>query len=158
MTVLRAHGIHADLPSGFEGRIYRNAESHGDTTHPVAHFATFSLPPGVADFGSGAVQLMGQRDVFAVLLEYGAESAPRRLFAGRAMPRRLAPDDFKSYRFRVGLAGQSGTQHFFVESGRPFTFYAVLGSHLGRRALIPAVNSLLAGIVIDPVAAIATRP
>ena len=158
MTVLRAHGIHADLPPGFEGRIYRHAESYGDTTHPVAQFATFSLPTGAADFGSGAVQLMGLRDVFAVLLEYGPESASRRLFAGKAMPRRVEPADFKSYRLRVGLAGQSGTQHFFVENGRPFTLYAVLGSHLGRRSLIPALNALLGGIVIERVDSTALAP
>ena len=149
MTSLRAHGIRAEMPPGFEGRIYRHDPAHGDTTNPVAHFATFPLPPA-ADFGNGAVQLMGQRDVFVVLLEYGPESVSTRLFAGKTMPRRLGPSDFKPYRLRLGIAGQSGTQHFFVENGRPFTLYAVLGSHLGRRVLIPWLNALLGGIEVEP--------
>ena len=149
MTELRGHGIRAALPIGFEGRIYRHEEAHGDTTFAVAHFGTFPLPPDAADFGNGAVQGMGPRDVFAVLLEHGPASAGTRLFAGKRMPRILEPGDFKPYRLRQGVAGHSGTQHFFVEAGRAFSLYAVLGSHLGRRWLLPRVNALLANVVIE---------
>jgi hypothetical protein len=49
---------------------------------------------------------------------------------------------------RRGLGGQSGTQWFFTESGRAFTFYAVLGSHARRGTLVPRVNALLDGLAV----------
>jgi hypothetical protein len=106
----------------------------------------------VADFGGGAVNLMGVNDVFAVLFEYGPESVGRRLFARQGMPRSLAAADFRPYVLRRGLGGQSGTQWFFTEAGRPFTFYAVLGSHARRNALVPRLNDLIRTLSISPMA------
>ena len=51
---------------------------------------------------------------------------------------------------RRGIPGQSGTQWFFTESGRPFSFYAVLGSHAQRPALVPHVNTLLSSLTLSP--------
>ena len=51
---------------------------------------------------------------------------------------------------RRGIPGQSGTQWFFTESGRPFSFYAVLGSHAQRPALVPHVNTLLVVAHAEP--------
>jgi hypothetical protein len=65
------------------------------------------------------------------------------------MPRALGPGDFRPTLLRRGLGGQSGTQWFFTESGRPFTFYAVLGSHARRDALVPLVNAVLASLVVS---------
>lgn len=118
--------------------------------YPVAHFATFALPDGVADFGGGAVNLMGVNDIFAVLFEYGPESLGRRLFARQGMPRSLTTADFRTIVLRRGLGGQSGTQWFFTEADRPFTLYIVLGSHARRAALVPRVNQLISRIVIEP--------
>ena len=56
---------------------------------------------------------------------------------------------------RRGIPGQSGTQWFFTEAGRPFSFYAVLGSHALRPALVPHVNTLLSSLTLSP-AAVAT--
>jgi len=64
----------------------------------------------------------------------------------------LNVDDFKPYVLRRGLTGQSGTQWFFTESGRPFTLYAVLGSHARRSILVPRINRLLAGLTVEPAA------
>ncbi len=116
----------------------------------MAHFATFALPADVGDFGGGAVNLLGSSDIFAVLFEYGPESVGRRLFARPGMPRSMAPGDFRPYTLRRGLPGQSGTQWFFTEAGRPFTLYVVLGSHLLRAALVPRVNDLIARLSIAP--------
>ncbi len=66
------------------------------------------------------------------------------------MPRTLSPSDFRSYALRRGLSGQSGTQWFFTEAGRPFTLYVVLGSHARRGTLVPRVNQLLAPLAIAP--------
>lgn len=154
MTQLRAHGISARLPQGVEGRIYRHVASHGDSTYPVSHFATFALPAGAdfGDFGSGIVDLMRPTDVLVVLLEYGPESVGRKLFAEQAMPRSLTPADFSTARSRSGRVGHSAAQLFFVENGRPFTLYAVLGSHLRRRSLLPIVNAILGAIDVEAVA------
>jgi hypothetical protein len=151
MPTLRAHGIEAPLPAGFDGRIFtRAAAGDGAVTYPVAHFATIPLPADVGDFGGGAVTLLGPSDIFAVLFEYGPESRGRRLFARQGMPRSMGSADFRPYTLRRGLPGQSGTQWFFTEAGRPFTLYVVLGSHLGRDVLVPRVNELLARLAIAP--------
>jgi hypothetical protein len=150
MPSLVAHGIDAPLPSGFEGRIFVRPTVGAEVPYPVAHFATFPLPADVADFGGGAVNLMGVNDIFAVLFEYGPESLGKRLFARQGMPRSLTPADFRTTVLRRGLSGQSGTQWFFTESGRPFTLYVVLGSHARRNALVPRVNRLLARIAVSP--------
>lgn len=148
MAALAAYGISADLPSRFEGRIFRRATNGGSRAHPVAQFATFPLPSDAGDFGGTATPTMGPEDIFAVLFEYGPESAGSALFAARGIPASLASDQFQPIMLRRGVAGQSGTQWFFTENGRPFTFYAVLGSHARRVALVPQVNALLAGIRI----------
>jgi hypothetical protein len=153
---LAAHGLEVALPAGFEGRIFRRPGAGPGLTRPVAQFATFPLPPTTADFGAGAVTLMGQGDLFAVLFEYGPESVGRALFARRGMPRSLAPGDFSTITLKRGLGGQSGTQWFFTEAGRPFTLYAVLGSHARRDALVPRLNALLAAVVIRPTVLVPT--
>jgi hypothetical protein len=93
---------------------------------------------------------MGASDIFAALFEYGPESLGRQLFSRQGLPRSLAPTDFRPYVLRRGLGGQSGTQWFFTESGRPFTLYVVLGSHLQRSALVPRVNDLIGHLTISP--------
>lgn len=150
MALLKAHGIAARLPAGFEGRIFRRAAAEGSQCRPVAHFATFPIPEGVGDFGNGAVTAMGSDDVFAVLFEYGPESASAPLFAHQGMPASLEPGHFQPMTVRRGLGGQSGTQWFFVEQGRPFTLYAVLGSHARRFSLVPRLNALLRNLAVDP--------
>ncbi len=153
MTVLRAHGIAATLPAGFEGRIYIRPAIGREVPCPVANFATFALPADIGDFGSGAVNLMGTSDIFASLFEYGPESLGRPLFARQGMPRTLSADDFRPTVLRRGLNGQSGSQWFFTEAARPFTLYVVLGSHLQRSRLVPRVNDLIGSLAVDPAAA-----
>jgi hypothetical protein len=149
MAKLQAHGIAATLPEGFEGRIFVRPHLAGELSYPVAHFATFPLPSDVGDFGGGAVTLMGPNDIFAVLFEYGPESVGTALFARQGMQRSLSTGDFRPTLLRRGLGGQSGTQWFFTEVGRPFTFYAVLGSHARGGILVPKVNSLLASLNVS---------
>jgi hypothetical protein len=151
MTTMGAHGIVARLPDGFEGRIFVRPPAVG-RTYPVAQFATFPIPDDVGDFGSGAVNLMGPTDVFATLFEYGPESVGTVLFARQGRPTAFSPDDFSPVLLRRGLVGQSGTQWFFTEAGRPFSFYAVLGSHGLRAQLVPRVNALLTSLALRPAA------
>ena len=44
MATLRAHGISAALPSGFEGRIGQRQTPAVGVTNAVAQFSTFALP------------------------------------------------------------------------------------------------------------------
>ena len=92
----------------------------------------------------------GPSDIFVVLFEYGPESLGQRLFARQGLPRSLATDDFRPHLLRRGLSGQSGTQWFFTEGRRPFTLYAVLGSHAQRQVLVPQVNALIGQLAISP--------
>jgi hypothetical protein len=151
VATISAHGIASRLPGGFEGRIYVRPAPVG-VSYPVAQFASFPLPDDIGDFGSGAVSLMGPADVFATLFEYGPESLGTALFGQQGVPAVLSPADFSPVRLRRGLPGQSGLQRFFTEAGRPFSFYAVLGSHLRREQLVPAVNTLLSSLAISPAA------
>ena len=157
MATIRAHGITSRLPAGFEGRIFIRPPTVG-RTYPVAHFATFPIPDDVGDFGSGAVTLMGATDVFATLFEYGPESVGTALFAHHGRPTALGSAHFSPSILRRGLPGQSGTQWFFTEGGRPFSFYAVLGSHAQRRLLVPRVNAVLASLSVTPAPAAASPP
>ena len=160
MATLRAHGIEAPLPTGFEGRIFIRPAIGREVPYPVAHFATFALPAEVGDFGGGAVNLMGASDIFAALFEYGPESIGKQLFARQGIPRSLTTGDFRPYVLRRGLGGQSGTQWFFTEALRPFSLYVVLGSHAQRGALVPRVNNLITNLAISSAqsAALPTGP
>jgi len=151
VATIGAHGITARLPDGFEGRIFVRPAVVG-STYPVAQFATFALPEDTGDFGSGAVSVMGPGDVFATLFEYGPESLGTALFARQGRPATLSTTDFSPTMLRRGIPGQSGTQWFFTEAGRPFSFYAVLGSHALRASLVPRVNTLLGALGVSPAA------
>jgi hypothetical protein len=150
VATIQAHGIQAHLPSGFEGRIFIRPTVGEGVSYPVAHFATFPLPADVGDFGSGAVTLMGPSDVFATLFEYGPESVGTVLFSRQGRPTSLTPADFRQTVLRRALGSQLGTQWFFTEGERPFSFYAVLGSHAMASRLVPLVNQVLASLTISP--------
>jgi hypothetical protein len=150
VATIQAHGITARLPTGFEGRIFVRSTVGEGVSYPVAHFATFPLPDDVGDFGSGAVTLMGATDVFATLFEYGPESVGTVLFARQGRPVSLTTADFRRTVLRRALGGQAGTQWFFTEAGRPFSFYAVLGSQALASQLVPLVNQLLASLTLSP--------
>jgi hypothetical protein len=149
VATIQAHGIAAQLPSGFEGRIFVRPATAG-VSYPVGQFATFPIPDDIGDFGSGAVSLMGPNDVFATLFEYGPESLGTALFSSQGWPSSFTTADFSPVRLRRGIPGQSGTQRFFTVVGRPFSFYAVLGSHIRRASLVPSVNELVSSLFISP--------
>jgi hypothetical protein len=163
MATIRAHGIDVGLPAGWDGRISVRADGAPEAavtasgtrvatlrSRPVAHFANFGLPADRGDFGSGAVELMGDQDVFVVLFEYEPDATATALFRSEGFPRSLAARDFDPATLRRGIAGQSAHQTFFRESGRAFCLYVVLGAHARRAALVPVVNRVLASVRIDP--------
>lgn len=153
--MVRSSGIDVAVPSGWDAEIYRReadfAPQSGQSgdSRPVVHLGTFPLPQGRGDFGSGAVEIMNADDLLVVLFEYGQESAGTALFSKSGIPR-VAAADFAPNNMQRPIAGQSGAQYFFNQSGRAFCLYVVLGAHARRNELIPEVNQVLAGLTIDP--------
>ena len=159
---LHAHGIAADLPGGWEGAITSEQPGlveaqvrafgpvgHAPEVLPVAHFATFGLPPAANDFGGDAVERMRPDDVFVALLEYAREEASSPLFATRGLPRRLDPRRFSPRMLQRTVRGQSGLQVFFNSGGRAFCLYAVLGDAGDAHRLVRRLEQVLAGIEIE---------
>jgi hypothetical protein len=147
---LSAGGVNVSVPPGWDVRIGRTAQDvAGSRSNTLMHAANFILPDGRGDFGSGAVGLMGSGHVFVVLFEYGADSARTSLFQTKGLPRVLRAEWFAPNQLQRTLPGQAGLQRFFVERGRPFSLYAVLGSYSNRSVLVPMVNDLLNRITIS---------
>jgi hypothetical protein len=159
---LAAHGIAADLPAGWEGSIASEqrdmveaqmqafgAVERAPEVLPVAHFATFGLPPARDDFGAHAVERMDTGDVFVALLEYSSEEATSALFSHRGVPRRLDPRDFSPRMLQRTVRGQAGLQVFFNEGGRAFCLYIVLGDTRDTHRLVRRLEQVLATIEIE---------
>lgn len=162
---LSGHGIGARLPAGWEGsiRAFRqdlpepaiaaNAGgvmgAPGPEVLPVAHFATFALPPTRGDFGSNVVDLMQGTDAFVSLVEYGPEEANTPLFAQQGLPRRLDPRAFTARQLQRTLKGQSGLQLFFTDKERAFCLYVVLGDASDAHRLVRRVEQVLATVEIE---------
>ncbi len=147
---LSAHGITVTLPPGLEGRIYVRPAAGDVVYRPVAQFATFPIPQRIGDFGGNTDTNLGPSDLFAVLFEFGPESVGTALFSVQGIPASLTPADFAPYVMRPGVGGSLGVQRFFTASGRPFTFYARLGSVQHKGTLVGKVNQLLAHVTIEP--------
>jgi hypothetical protein len=159
---LAAHGITVQLPTGWEGRIFRRAAygepntpegragPPGTTTRTVVHLATIPLPPSTADFGSDVVGDLGAGDALVVLFEYEPTSAGAALFKDERLSRSLDPEDFSPGVLQRTIRGQAGYQKFFTEADRAFCAYVVLGSFANRAQVVPSVNGVLATIRIEP--------
>ncbi len=138
---IEAHGIRAELPSGWEGRISRRqpgtttgrrgpastGEVLGEDTGPILHMGNFALPEVRGDFGSGAVDLMGNGHLLVVLVEYGSDSVGTALFPAVTSVPRLTGRMFSSQGLQRVQKGQAGAQRFFTLNGRAFCLYAVVG-------------------------------
>jgi hypothetical protein len=151
---LRGAGISVDPPAGWDVRIKSNPKGDDDReTTTVFHASTVALPEQRGDFGGGVVEALGPGDLFVTIFEYGRDSVGTALFTTSAMqdlPTALRPEWFDNTRLRRSLPGQVGTQIFFTTAERAFCLYIVLGSMVNRKALVSAVNGLLATITIDP--------
>lgn len=155
MADLAAFGLAADLPPGWDGAIYAAADSAaagdvaGAAAEPraVLHAATFPLPAGRGDFGSGAVELMRPGDVLVIVFEYRRDSAGQPLFAAQGMPM-LAPADFSDRTMPRRLPGLLGAQRFFTAAGRAFCVHALIGAKEPAAELIDLVNAVAGRIRI----------
>jgi hypothetical protein len=145
--VLAAHGLRAELPRRWEGRLYLRTEDQHQA-NPVLHLANFALPPSRGDFGTGAVERMGEQHVFVSLFEYGADEAGRPLFAAHGFPR-LTVRDFAANQLQRRLPGQLGCQRFFTDRGRAFCLYVVLGSARHAASLVQEVHEVIARLQVE---------
>jgi hypothetical protein len=149
-SAVEAYGVLALAPPGWDVRIGRRPADAAETTHAVLHAATFALPPDRADYGDGAVELMGPADVFVALVEFAPSALGTALFAQRGWPPSLAGRDFSRTSLQHSVAGQAGVQRWFTEGGRPWCLYVVIGSWAERKALAVRANELLRGLDVGP--------
>jgi hypothetical protein len=150
MSVLSAEGITVTLPPGWEGTIgHGSTLEDGSVRNMIAHFATFPLPVRRGDFGGGAVDLMGPADVFIALFDYGRQSAGTALFAADGPPAAIDAGHFDRSVLQKPMPLQSAVQRFFTASGRAMCLYVVVGSHIDRAEVLPAINSFLASLSIQ---------
>lgn len=154
MTRLTAAGLAIEVVRGWEAEISTSpqdgASAAGDAyEHPVLHAANFALPVQRGEFGAGAVELMGPRDLFVALVEFGREAAGTPLFA-HPRPGGLAVGDLRPDRLQLARPGQAACQRFFTDGGRAFCLYTVVGSEALRPALVPRLNHVTAAIEITP--------
>jgi hypothetical protein len=144
---LSGFGVSVELPSGWDARLY--GRDLGGPARAALHAGTFPLPNERGDFGSGAVELMGDDDVFVVLLEYDPASVDQALFSAAGQPRALASEAFSASVLQRALPGQAGAQTFFAASGRAFCLYVVLGQLANRYRLVERANDVIGAIRID---------
>lgn len=164
MAPLSGHGLHVEVPSGWDGRIFRRQPSPapagiGTATataaaatgeeHPVLNVANFAMPAEMGDYGGGATEAMRAGHVLINLVEFGPESVGAPLFPPvTAVPSPRAAD-YDPMAMQRTIAGQSGTQRFFTLAGRAFCLYVVLGSHRRRARMAPVVGDVLSTIRVD---------
>jgi hypothetical protein len=65
------------------------------------------------------------------------------------MTRQVSVDAFSPQRLQRTLKGQAGWQRFFVEKGRAFCLYVVLGSYANRITIVKRVNETLTRIEVE---------
>ncbi len=151
MAALTAFGLSANLPPGWDGEIYAAADAAevaaAAAPRAVLHAATFPLPPGRGDFGTGAAEVMRPGDVLVILFEYQRASATQPLFAEEGVPV-LAPADFSDRTMPRRLPGLVGAQRFFTLARRAFCLHALIGAGDADPELVAVVNAVAAGIRI----------
>lgn len=148
MSVVSAYGLSFDVPPGWDARVYRRPAAPQESTHPVLHAGNFALPGERGDYGSGAVERMGDGNVFLALLEFHPSASDSALFSRSGRPSSLDPNAFSPGSLQRSLPGQGGTQAFFSDNGRAFCLYVVLGSWAQRGRLVPLASDALRRVAI----------
>jgi hypothetical protein len=140
---IAGHGIEVELPSGWEGRVYRRPEGR-----PILHAATFALPADDGDFGALAVSAMPSRGVFIALAEYDPDVLGDPLFAHQGVPLPLRAADAHPRALQRLVPNRAGLQRFFTSEGRPFCLYVVIGSDPARDAEMARANAILGSLAL----------
>ena len=88
-------------------------------------------------------------DAFITLFDYGRPSAGTALFAAEGPPSDSTPSHFDRSVLQKPLPLQSGVQRFFTAGGRALCLYVVVGSHIDRAEVLPAINRFLSSLTIQ---------
>jgi hypothetical protein len=146
---LTGEGLSVDVHPGWDARIFRRRAQGPETTHAVLHLANFALPSDAADYGDGAVQVMGSTHVLICLVEFHPSSTGAALFASVGFPLPLSPADVNATTLQRAVGGQGGIQRFFSQTGRAWSLYVVLGGINRRDQLVALVNSVASTIEVS---------
>ncbi len=161
MTRISAHGLTAEVPSGWDGEIYVRDAAVAPAGSPgrpsavverpttVLQLADFALPSERGDFGGGALDRMGPRNLFVSLFEHGPDAVGTALFASSGHPWPVPANAFGPNRLQRPLPGQAGAQWFFTAHQRAFCLYVVVGSYTLRGLLTRRLNHVLSTVTIS---------
>jgi hypothetical protein len=145
--ILAAHGVRIELPAGWSGRLFSRRDGVA-----TLHAGNFTIALHDGEFGDSSTAAMKPGASFLALTEYRPGSGLKPgsgLFASRRIPVPLDPTRFAVTGLAHPRPGQSGMQHFFTASGRPFCVYVVLaGGRAGRRGQLAVVDRVLASLRI----------
>ena len=147
MSRLNGSGIDVDVPTGWEGRIYKRPDP---AAQPVVHAANVALAPDDGDFATRTAELMPPDGVLVVMVEYEPALATAAQFAASGVPE-IDPAAASPSNLLRRIPGQAGYQRFFNDNGRAFGLYVVIGAVARARSAAPKVDGVLATIEIDPV-------
>jgi hypothetical protein len=142
---LRGHGIEVDLPSGWEGRIYRRPEAL-----PILHAGNFALPHRDGDFGTRAIPEMRGQGVLVVVAEYDPALAGRGLFSPSGLTLPIRPGDTSPRAMPRPVQDRAGVQRFFTQQTRAFGLFLVVDTAHGLERPLRAANGVLASLRIAP--------
>ena len=147
---LTGFGISIDLPSGWEGRIFKNADDEESHAFPIVHLTDFPLRVVEANFAGPMIATMDSSSSLLVLCEYGPEQAGTPLFAAGAPPNVIRLGDLYSDAF-FGPHHHSllARQWFFTLGSRAFCLYVVLGTEADAIDRLDQINSILASISVE---------
>lgn len=147
MSALRAFGVSAAVPAGWEARAFRHPEGE-----PTLHVATFALPASDGEFGTRATNTMPLHALFLSLTEYrtGRRLTPGQGLFAAAAPGSLAPHELSDRALLRPRPGQRGVQRFFSASGRAFCLYVVVSGTARTHAHLNAASELLRTLRVEP--------
>ena len=140
---LAAHGIALELPTGWDGRIWKRAGGG-----PVVHAANVALPAADGDFATRATASLPADGVVVVLVDYGPGDAGTPLFAAPA-PGRIEPGELSASTLLQRRPGQRGLQRFFTTAGRAMCLYVVVGSAAHATDLAAGVSRVLGTLHVE---------
>lgn len=108
------------------------------------------MPVDRADSGGGVVERLGWEDIFLGLIEHDPLCAGTALFASEGLPSSLSPASFTPLVLQGMRPVRSGSERFFSIRGRAFCLFVAVGEHARRHRLVPAVDKVLATLVVGP--------
>lgn len=122
------YGIEADLPSGWEGKVwapgYPSLES---VVGPSLHAGSFPLPTEDGSFGQSASLSMGSQDLFVALVGVGPEMAHEGIYAPTTLNEPFTVADFDPSASPRPVSGLSYVQRFLTLGEWGFSLLVACG-------------------------------